>query len=753
MGTFSAATRRQLQRIAADVAIVGPRLFQLADGLPDMVSSQVTSYPNEGPPNDLVNALTNALYLRYYCGLRRSVKHGSAGVDLLGSLQEANASVEGWDAGWEVLSRDTDGRAVVRSGTRTRLVELKDVRGSGEAYSDARQVSVRRMREDVKSQPGYYYAIGEALGDQYEDHVGARIYLNLSAKAAEAWMRRLTSELNRYRVPFRFKVLRHSAWFARVDGGIAYVPRRHAGFAASVIVELAQTVGGLGRSTPIFTRRISPGISIADNPPGGGSFGLSRMRLVAEGHADAWSGRCSDVRSRVEAIATRFRRSGLDPERPWLNPGNTEIAVHRTVRRVSANRNGSTPWLEVSDRIGARLVRDAIWHRDRCTWLGWALVPQETGYKPAVCTAGGDLYSGTAGIAMFLARLAAVTQDERQRLAAVSALRHAIDRTRQGHWRIGAYSGLGGVLHAAIAVAEACRSDEAATPMIRSLIENLSTSRPSDTELDVLDGRAGAVRSLLHAVERRLDHDGLALQTAVRFGHDIISLAERRDGKWSWETTKSPATGHLLGYSHGTSGIACALDELFRVTGDPEFHLAADGAWRYETSWFDDSERNWPDFRVDGAAAPAGGPRSERFSCAWCHGAPGTALALARHIAFDPGSRPELEPLLAASLETTIVSVTPRPRDTKGVSFCLCHGIAGNADVLMQIARLAGRTDPDPAVLSAAHIGVDRHHEAGNWPCGVPDGDETPGLLLGLAGIGHFYLRLHDASVPSPLTL
>ena len=38
------------------------------------------------------------------------------------------------------------------------------------------------------------------------------------------------------------------------------------------------------------------------------------------------------------------------------------------------------------------------------------------------------------------------------------------------------------------------------------------------------------------------------------------------------------------------------------------------------------------------------------------------------------------------------------------------------------------------------------------WPCGVMGGWETPNLMLGLAGIGYFYLRLHDpAMIPSTL--
>jgi hypothetical protein len=36
------------------------------------------------------------------------------------------------------------------------------------------------------------------------------------------------------------------------------------------------------------------------------------------------------------------------------------------------------------------------------------------------------------------------------------------------------------------------------------------------------------------------------------------------------------------------------------------------------------------------------------------------------------------------------------------------------------------------------------------WPCGISVGC-TPGLLLGLAGIGYFYLRLYRPSIPSIL--
>lgn len=746
--TFPAALHRKLERMAGEVAILGPRLFQLGDDLPEMVSSGISTFPDEASGSALVRTLGNALYLRYYCGLRKQVAPDKRGPDLLDALRQANSGREGWDAGWEIIKSDAEERVVVRSGDRTRLLPATDLLSTESRTGEAARVSIRRRREDAESQPGFYYAIGETLGDQYEDFVGARLYFNLRPAAASAWMAEVTRTLNRHRVPFQFKVLRHAAAFTRVDSGILYVPRRHAGFVAALVLDLARTLDGLLDPVPWFTCRLARGIALADNPPGGGSFGLNRMNIVAEGIVAAWMDSDSSVAGRLLAIGKRFRGAGIDPGQPWLNPGNTRVFVPDLPGRSHAEScAGSTPWLDVADRLGARLVRDAIRHRDRCTWLGWTSMEHAAGSRSAYCTVGGDLYSGASGIALFLARLSGATGDARQRAVAAAALRHTSDQTRHNGWQVGAYSGLAGVLHAAIAVAESCDSDEAAT-MVSAVVDRLAACQPPRIEIDILGGRAGAVRSLLQVAARGLDHSGLALQVAERFCRELIQLAEQHDGCMSWATTKSPISAHLLGYSHGTAGIACALEEAAHVLADKGLREAARSAWRYEASRFDAVERNWPDFRLEGHSPATAMPAQVRYSSWWCHGAPGTALALARSIALDPAVASQHDVCLAAAVSTTMANLDP----AQG-SFCLCHGIAGNADILLEIARLTDRSDLQPVVLAAAHAGTERYHESGAWPCGVPGGQEAPGLMLGLAGIGHFYLRLHDRSVPSALEL
>jgi hypothetical protein len=62
---------------------------------------------------------------------------------------------------------------------------------------------------------------------------------------------------------------------------------------------------------------------------------------------------------------------------------------------------------------------------------------------------------------------------------------------------------------------------------------------------------------------------------------------------------------------------------------------------------------------------------------------------------------------------------------------------------------LLGSGDRSHEAFELGELALEGH--AGDaWPCGVPGGT-TPGLFLGLSGIGWWFLRLHDDRVPSPL--
>ena len=136
---------------------------------------------------------------------------------------------------------------------------------------------------------------------------------------------------------------------------------------------------------------------------------------------------------------------------------------------------------------------------------------------------------------------------------------------------------------------------------------------------------------------------------------------------------------------------------------------------------------------------------------AWCHGAPGIALSRLRawEILRDDVYRCEAE----AALGTTAKSLDAPSAPGSG-NFSLCHGQAGNAEALFYASRLLDQGYARP-VEGTAERGIQPYQSSrAAWPCGSNGGGESPNLLLGLAGIGYFYLRLSSPeTIPSVLLI
>ena len=84
-------------------------------------------------------------------------------------------------------------------------------------------------------------------------------------------------------------------------------------------------------------------------------------------------------------------------------------------------------FLSAAESIGRRIVADAIWHDSLCSWVG-ATVDLEQPWRAEYRALEPTIYDGTAGVGLFLAQLAALTDDADIRRTAVGALRHAVAR-------------------------------------------------------------------------------------------------------------------------------------------------------------------------------------------------------------------------------------------------------------------------------------------------------------------------------------
>ena len=421
-------------------------------------------------------------------------------------------------------------------------------------------------------------------------------------------------------------------------------------------------------------------------------------------------------------------------------------------------------FLDAAHRIGRRIAADARWADGACTWRVMSPDRATPGARRVVPSdAGGTLYDGTAGIALFLAELAAVTADGDVARAAVGGVRHAL-RAGAGlpESAFGFHAGRVGIAYAAVRVAQVLDHPEF-VPESGALLRPLAGNESRDAGLDVIAGGGGAIPALLRLARHVAPE--LAAGIARRLGDHLVAAATRDGDGFSWPTMHGTAIRNLCGYAHGAAGIGHGLLELYAATGDGGYRYAAEQAFLYERRFLDPSRSNWPDLRhaelgeylFDGrveelrARLRAGDPLAPpppRYMNAWCHGAPGIGLSRLRayELLGDPAYLHQARAAFT-SVQASLVAEA-------GMNFSLCHGRFGNAETLLEGARRLGEDGLLDPVREIALGGIRRHEDAGEpWPCGTLGGVQDPGLMLGEAGIGLFLLRLARPDVPSSLFL
>jgi hypothetical protein len=657
-------------------------------------------------------------------------------------LSRANCGTGYWDRGWTIVELPARGVVGAAKGGLRLRADMRDVKSKPNANAIGQYVALRYPKEEIATSPGFYIAAGGDSLPEEGTHL-YRLYWNLSEDDSVWLMHHVTSALVRARVAFRFKTLKDPSAYRRADAAVLYFRRADAEAIEHLVQDLYSKLPfGPKPAVPALTLRVAPGLGFAEDPGGAQSFGLHRCRLVAEGLVRAHQSGAVSIRERLEVVEARFLERGILPDRPYLNPKSTDprfsfVTPRSRHPRGTACRSGfdRQACLAAAVETGRTLCQDAYWHHDLCNWAG--ITPDPNAETEILATSecrtlGPDLYSGTGGIALFLAQLHAAVPSVEFRRTALAAIRHALVRASDppSHLRFGLYTGWSGIALAALRVGWLLHDDETlagAHELARRLVGRVA--RGAKRESDLLSGKAGAIISLL-LLWREFGWSE-ALDVALRLGHQLLRDARDAATGYSWASVNNPRKRNLTGLSHGTAGVGLALLELGATAGDTQFRAAAIRAFDYERHHFDQVARNWPDFRQ------AGSGTSRVFASAWCNGAPGIGLSRLRawRILQDEVSREEA----VIAFETTRALVR-RALDARDPGFCLCHGLAGNADVLLEATGLFGDGWSGSLIEEvAAHASP-------------PPG--TPGLMLGQAGVGYFYLRVADPrAVPTVLLI
>lgn len=425
-------------------------------------------------------------------------------------------------------------------------------------------------------------------------------------------------------------------------------------------------------------------------------------------------------------------------------PGHLSAGgMGNSFREVSAGA-AQAELLSEACRVGDRLLELSLTGRsdegEGATWLGMVLINENVW---RLLPLGIDLYNGLGGIALFLAHLGRASGEKKYSDLARSVV--TVVRRQQRSFAAdlamtGGFTGWGGLAYVYTHL-HTLWGDSQLLDEALQCARSAGTHSGKDENFEVMYGNAGAIIAL-HGLYQ-IHPDPEVLESMRLCGQHLLAKATPMAEGLGW-SCKIMSCLPLAGYSHGVSGIACALDLLFRVTGEEEYLRAAASALAYERTLFSLEHGNWKDMRGHRLDLKEGDPPPPvNYPVAWCNGAPGIGLSRFRMPSLGgAGTRADVEVALATTRRLGF-----------GYTHSLCHGDLGNLELFLE-ARHAGWPPLEEGEVERYAAGILEGIRQQGWICGTPRGLETPGLMTGLAGIGYGFLRLYDPEgTPSVLLL
>lgn len=381
-----------------------------------------------------------------------------------------------------------------------------------------------------------------------------------------------------------------------------------------------------------------------------------------------------------------------------------------------------TQALGIAEQIAARAIRAAD---GSATWITPQYLVQVERYQFQPMNY--DLYSGSCGVALFLAAIAKITSNSEYHklaLGTLQPLRRALRQYEQSVVRalgIGGGAGLASVIYTLTRIGQ-WLDEPSLLEDARQAASFITTDGICrDEALDIMQGTAGAMLGLLSLYEASLDE--AILDQALACGRRLLQARVESESSYrSWPTLERKL---LAGFSHGAAGIIYALLRLYTFTGERDLLAAAEEGIAYENTIFAPDAGNWLDLR---------GEKQPAFTTSWCHGAPG--IGLSRIGGLPVLDTRQIREDIEIALETTLTCT--------GKQDHLCCGEMGRVEILLTASDRLSRPDLAETARRRAWDVVRRAQDAGAFllhPL-LPRQVYVPGFFQGTAGIGYTLLRL-----------
>ena len=242
-------------------------------------------------------------------------------------LSTANVGRGCWEKGWRIEARRGEDLLVGKDGLHVLVAPSRAKVPAGGPLTGS-PVQIRLPKELPYASPGFYTALGDTDLRVESARGLLRLYFHVVPSAAPNFMAAVTSALNERSIAFRLKIVDSPERFARCDAAVLYVGVADFEYIRPLIHGLSSRSDvRLHERAPAFTKKLRPGIGLAEQPASGESFGTDRCRLLAEGIIEAHDLGARRSDERLAVVVAHFGSRGIDLEAPYLEPGSDDRYV------------------------------------------------------------------------------------------------------------------------------------------------------------------------------------------------------------------------------------------------------------------------------------------------------------------------------------------------------------------------------------------------------------------------------------------
>jgi len=320
---------KELEYITSTIRIRSPNSYEIDNQVYSLEDNHSTNKnkimkPNDG--KDVISILESYIYNVFHCRQKNNNSQAFFNLsyfdnrDFVESISNANKGVGTWEPGWEVhriLDKESNNLVVKKNGLMLWVHSYQFIPYDQKKYSVGEKGYVSMVKEFRELLSGFYMANGNV--SLKENASVIRIYWNVSGDGAIPIMEHLTTELNDNHLPFQFKILNNINYFIRSDAAVLYIDKQNIndmGLSLSRIYKKIKPF--LKPTTPLFAKKLASGLSLAEDPNNGESFGQNRSRILAEALYEIYNKNVLSITDQLVQIGKHFSKNDINIEKPFL---------------------------------------------------------------------------------------------------------------------------------------------------------------------------------------------------------------------------------------------------------------------------------------------------------------------------------------------------------------------------------------------------------------------------------------------------